>query len=247
MTSTRETPTPYRATTRRLTDPRNLALAAVLGPALFTVGWLVLGFFNHGYTLFGTRIPRYSPISQPISGLGMGRTAPVMNSLFILSGLLLAVGLTAIGKTTARLGPTRLRHLSTALLLLIPAGCIIDGLFTLESMKAHSTGFFLATGTPIMSFVIVGKYFRRIPQWRQLGTRLLIASPITLILFVLFFLTFTPTATGTEHGVAGLVQRVLVVEVFAWLAAMAIQARRTPHPHTDDHPVSTHPADRTGT
>jgi hypothetical protein len=246
MTSTSESLTPERATTRRLTDPRNVALAAVLGPSLFTVGWLVLGFYNHGYTLFGTRIPNYSPLSQPISGLGMGRTAPIMNSVFVVNGVLLAVGLSAIFKTTARLGPTRLRHLSTALLLLIPAGSIIDGLCPLQSMKPHSSGFFLATGTPIIRFLVVGQYFRRIHLWRQLGTRLLIASPITLILFVLFFLTFKPTATGTEHGYAGLVQRVLVLEVFAWLVAMAIQARRSPDPHTDDHPASATRLERTG-
>ena len=62
--------------TSHLGNPRTLALGAILGPGLFTASWIILGFFNHGYTLFGTRIPSYSPLSQPISGLGMGRTAP---------------------------------------------------------------------------------------------------------------------------------------------------------------------------
>ena len=41
------------------------------GPALFTLAWIVLGFLNPGYTLFGIRIEPYSPISQPSSGLGL--------------------------------------------------------------------------------------------------------------------------------------------------------------------------------
>lgn len=207
---------------------RKLALGAVVGPVLFTLTWLVLGFLSNGYTLFGTHIPSYSPISQPISGLGMGRTAPVMNTVFVLNGVLLAVGIVAIFETTKRTGPANLRRASAALLLLIPVGSIIDGLFNLEAMMPHSVGFFLATGSPAISFLVAGRYFRRLPGWRRFGTRLLIGSPVTLLLFVCFFATFTPTAEGTEHGISGLVQRILVLEVFAWLVAMAYKARRQP-------------------
>jgi hypothetical protein len=38
----------------------------------------VLGFLSPGYTLFGTLIAPYSPISQPISGLGLGPTGAFM-------------------------------------------------------------------------------------------------------------------------------------------------------------------------
>ena len=61
---------------------RLAALGAVAGPALFTLAWLVLGFLSPGYTIYGTRIAPYSPISQPVSGLGMGVTAPYMNAAF---------------------------------------------------------------------------------------------------------------------------------------------------------------------
>jgi hypothetical protein len=43
---------------------------------------------------------------------------------------------------------------------------------------------------------------------------------------VLFFLTFVPTAAGAQEGVGGLTQRLLVVEVLAWFAAMGWLAFR---------------------
>jgi hypothetical protein len=52
------------------------ALGAVVGPVLFTLSWFVLGFLSPGYTLWGTRIAPYSPMSQPVSGLGLGSTSP---------------------------------------------------------------------------------------------------------------------------------------------------------------------------
>ena len=51
---------------------RWLALGAIVGPVLFTLAWVVLGFLSPGYTAWGIRIAPYSPISQPISGLGLG-------------------------------------------------------------------------------------------------------------------------------------------------------------------------------
>jgi hypothetical protein len=46
---------------------RTLALGAIVGPVLFTLAWLILGFLSPGYTLWGTLIAPYSPVHQPIS------------------------------------------------------------------------------------------------------------------------------------------------------------------------------------
>src|SRR5215471_21369674 len=81
-----------------------LALGAVVGPLLFTLAWLVLGAVSPGYTAFGVSIAPYSPIAQPISGLGMGVTAPYMNAAFVLSGLAMFIGVVGIsGCVSARL------------------------------------------------------------------------------------------------------------------------------------------------
>src|SRR4051812_8039949 len=67
-------------------------LLAVLGSVIFTVAWVVLGFVSDGYQMWDIVIDSYSPIAQPISGLGLGSTAPVMNTAFVLCGVLISVG-----------------------------------------------------------------------------------------------------------------------------------------------------------
>src|SRR5258708_35517427 len=87
-----------------------IALGAVAGPILFTLGWFALGFISPGYTMWGIRIAPYSAISQPLSGLGLGPTGPFMNATFILSGLLMVCGAVGIFRSIggrARAAPSR--------------------------------------------------------------------------------------------------------------------------------------------
>src|SRR5688572_33500474 len=85
---------------------RWLALGAVAGPVLFTLAWFVLGFLSPGFTIFGTVIEPYSPVSQPISGLGLGFTAPFMNAAFVFRGFLPWAGVFGFFQTmTATGGP----------------------------------------------------------------------------------------------------------------------------------------------
>jgi hypothetical protein len=100
---------PSIASPLRRRAPR-LALGAVAGPVLLTLSWLVLGAISPGYTVLGTRIAPYSPITQPISGLGLGVTGPYMNLLLIISGRLLLAGIVGIigslpPKAVPRRGP----------------------------------------------------------------------------------------------------------------------------------------------
>ncbi|MFG1949501.1 hypothetical protein [Micromonospora sp. NPDC048830] len=71
-----------------------------------------------------------------------------------------------------------------------------------------------------------GRWFRDVAGWRRFGAWLPFGSPLTLALLVTFFATFQPTADGAEHGVAGLVQRLLVLEVHAWFVAIGWLAYR---------------------
>src|SRR6266508_2188525 len=96
---------------------RWLALGAVAGPVLFTLAWFILGFLSPGYSLFGIQIAPYSPISQPISGLGLGPTGPFMNAAFVLSGLLLLAGVIGIFQGIGEIGAVS-RWGCTALLAL---------------------------------------------------------------------------------------------------------------------------------
>ena len=207
---------------------RWLALGAVAGPALFTCAWFVLGFLSPGYTLFGTRIAPYSPISQPISGLGLGPTGPFMNAAFVLGGLMLLAGVIGVFQTMKASGRPAARWACAALLALSPLGLMVAGIFTLEDPLPHLIGFLLATGTPVLSFLVAGVFLRGLPGWRRFGTSLLLGSPLTLVLVVIFFLTFDPAAAGAGVGVAGLTQRMLGVEVLVWFVAMGWLAFRRP-------------------
>lgn len=216
-------------TLRRASPPsatRFLALGAVGGPVLFTLAWLVLGAVSPGYTLFDHRFTDYSPVSQPISGLGMGSTAPYMNAAFIVTGLLLIVGVVSAFRALPPDRPT-LRRWSVGLLACTGVGQIVCGTFDLEASMPHALGFGLAAGVPVVGFLVAGQYLRRVPGWRRLGTGLLSGSPLTLALLVGFFATFQPTADGAEHGIAGLVQRLLVLQVHAWFVAIGWRAFRT--------------------
>ena len=204
---------------------RWLALCAVVGPVLFTLAWVVLGAISPGYTAWGIHFAPYSPISQPISGLGLGPTAPFMNAAFVLTGLLTLVGVVGIFQGIREMGALA-RWSCMVLLALSPLGMAMDGIFTLESFLPHTAGFLLATASPVLSFVVIGLLLRRVKSFRRFGTWLLLGSPLTLALVVLYFLTFSPTVAGIQTGVAGLTERILVVEVHAWFVALGALAFR---------------------
>jgi hypothetical protein len=206
-------------------DPlRWLAYGAIVGPVLFTMSWLVLGFVSTGYAMWDIRIDHYSAITQPISGLGLGSTGPVMNAVFVLTGICLIAGAVGVFQSVPQLS-TRTRRLLTGLLALHGLGAILSGIFTLEAFMLHSLGFALAL-SPIITFPIIGRSLRRAPGWEHFARRMRWASPMTLILAVLYFATFNPEAAGDGAGIAGITQRLLIVELQAWILAMGWMSLR---------------------
>jgi hypothetical protein len=204
---------------------RWLALGAVVGPVLFTLAWVVLGFLSPGYTAWGIRFAPYSPMSQPISGLGLGPTAPFMNTAFILFGVFQLAGVIAIFQAIRGISVVA-RWSCTVLLALTGVGAVMDGIFTLQSFFLHFVGFGLGCGTPVLSFLVTGFLLRRVPSFRRFGNWLLIASPLTLVLLVLSQVTFNQAAIVAGQGVAGLTERILIVEVLAWFVALGWLAFR---------------------
>jgi hypothetical protein len=204
--------------------PQWLALGAVAGPLIFTLTWLILGFVSPGYTAWGVTIAPYSPISSPVSGLGLGPTGPFMNAAFVACGVLLLAGLVGIG--AALDGLSRIaRRTSLILLGLVALGSIVDGLFTIETGGVHFLGSLVGLAAPVPAFLVTGLMLRRLPGWRQLGGLLIVASVVTVVLVIVFFATFTPTVDGARTGVAGLTERILIVEILAWYVALGRHAR----------------------
>lgn len=138
--------------------PAWLALGLPASAVLFNVAWLVLGFISPGFTIWGTEIAPYSPISAGISGLGLGLTAPYMNAAFIVSGLLVFAGVAGSVWNIPELS-ARDRWLCFCLLGVLPAvGLVTDGVFTLESMMFHLAGFAVGVGGSVPGFLVVGVY-----------------------------------------------------------------------------------------
>ena len=204
-------------------DAVRFARFAPLGAGVFTVGWLVLGFLSPGYRLFDLVIEPYSPVAQPISGLGLGETGPLMNAAFILGGLFLLAGTIGIAFSWPR---TRLARVPLVLIGLSGVGLIVDGVFTLESVMLHLVGFLLAAPLPAVGFVLGGIALRRVHPRR--AKLLGIAGVTALVLFTIFQIIFDPYSAGDNAGVAGLVQRALATVVVGTIGVLGIVAARTP-------------------
>jgi hypothetical protein len=202
-----------------------LALGAVAGQVLFTLAWFTLGFVSRGFTIFGTLIQPYSAITIPLSGLGLGVTAPFMNAGFILGGLLSLLGAVGIFLSIREMSSAA-RWTCMALFALSGLGVMTDGIFTLESFMPHMMGFLLGSGAPVIGFVMAGLAFRRVAAWRAFGSWLLVAGPLTLVLLVIAQATFSQTAIMAGVGVAGLTERFLCLDLSAWWIALGWLAFR---------------------
>src|SRR5258708_4778361 len=195
-----------------------IALGAVAGPILFSLRWVAPGFISPRHTMWGLSIPPPFPPNQPLWGAGAGPAWSFINPPLIPSGLLMVCGAVGIFRSIGGLGRAA-RWIGTGLLALPGLGAVIDGVFTLEHFFFHFVGFGLAL-TAVVGFPVAGLLLRRVPSWRRFGSWLIAAGPLTLALTVLYFATFTPTIEGVQHGVAGLIERILVLELQAWYVAI---------------------------
>ncbi len=206
---------------------RWLALGAIAGPVLLTVAWIVLGLLRPATkTEWGVSGGVTGMITNPISGLGIGPNGFLFDAAFVLTGMLLLAGVVGVFQTIGASGRPAARRACAVLLALSPLGAMMCGIFTFESFFLHIVGFQLGTSTPVLSFLATGFFFRGIPRWRRFGNWLLLGSPLTLLLVVLSFRTFDQATVQSGLGVAGLTERILVTEVFAWFVAMGWLAFR---------------------
>lgn len=200
-------------------------LALVVAPVAFTLVWVVLGFVSDGYELWDMRIAPYSAVAQPISGLGMGSTAPVMNTSFVVYGLAMAWGSMVFARGLPTLDDRAQRRVG-ALLALHGLGSIMVGLFDLEAIMLHLAGFLLVV-SPALTFPLVSRRLRHIPGWRTASRGLNVAGVSTLLLTIAYFATFNPEAAGDNRGIGGLTQRMLVAQLAGWFVWLGARARRT--------------------
>ncbi len=195
---------------------RWLSLGAIAGPVLVDIVWLVLGWLR----------PGYSPLGQQISDLGLGYTAPFMNTAFVLSGILLLVGVAGIFWSLRRDVGITARVVCAFLLALSPLGHIIVGLFTENALTGHIIGAALGFLAPVVAFLVTGIVLRRSPYWRRIGNWLLLASLLTLVLVFVFFQFAPANAPFVSAGLGGLAERAMTIQMHIWYVILGWMAFR---------------------
>lgn len=195
-------------------DVQKLAICGIIGPALYTIVMIVIGFIRSGY----------NPITQHMSELGEvgGPNAPIMNIAgFITSGLLMiafALGLhrgISEGKGS-KIGP--------ASVALAGTGAVLIGIFPFDptALFPSLTGIMhivsviiLSAGLVIAPFAI-SRRIKHDPQWGSYRLYCLATGLVTVFVGAVFF-------SMVLKDWSGLLQRVSLEVPLLWIEVMAIK------------------------
>lgn len=195
---------------------RYLAASGIVGPVLYTVTWLVLGFLD----------PAYSHTRDPISNLSAAGApyAPVMTSIIILFALLIvafAYGLHRGLSPGFWAGPVALvvAGIGYVGIAFAPLNLAAPEVPSLPHTISASVTVFALMFAPVLLF----PRLRRDPGWRNLGGY---SIATTVVAFAFAVLASLPAFKGWE----GLMQRLVTVVVLQWIVVIAIRlyVRTTP-------------------
>ncbi len=215
-------PYPRRMTTQSGSDIRAMgAVAGMIGPVLFTVGFVVQGWFRRS---------DYDPISETISALEAGPNGWVQQLNFFVFGILMMIFATglAVGLRTRR------RWIASAMIFWWGVGLLLAGAFplrqTVDGETYDATGlhqpsgfvFFFSTwaGLAVLSWCL-----RSDPGWRSLSRYTLITSAALALLFVVLGVFAIPDS-GPLHPWAGLLQRIYLALWFLCVIVLAFRLGR---------------------
>lgn len=192
-----------------------LALGTIAGPLVFVSACVILGIIR----------PGYSVVRQSVSVLGTGSHGLLMNAAFALGALLLLAGVYGVTQAMREYLSPR-RCLICGIMLAMPElGMLWAGIFNMNERVLHDIGASLAFGTPVLAFAVVGTILRPVSPWRRVGNSLLLASPLTLAIYI-GLLTSAPLyvlQSVRGGGVLGLWERALIIEVFAWYVILGLR------------------------
>jgi hypothetical membrane protein len=193
---------------------RWLALGGLVGPIVFIVTFTVAGALR----------PGYSPIDQPVSDLGVGDRAWVLNASVVFLGMSLAGLAISFYRFVRRLADRPLRLVTATLLLAVGVGFAAAGIFPETDPLHWLVGAPLTFAGAPLGFLLAGLILRRDPGHRGWATATLLASLAVLVVTAVTFAIFssyTPSAAGPEMvgQSGGLAERILFVAILAWYAA----------------------------
>jgi hypothetical membrane protein len=198
-----------------------LSLGAITGPIVLAVGWIILGALDQGY----------SPTRQLISVLGIVKDGIALDVVFLLSGLLILLGIVGIVRAMRPEINKKARYIIAILLALSPLGVIWDGIFNMNHLILHTIGTQFACALPILTLPIIGLILRH-SKWRRISNWLVFSGLLSLVFLIGFMATIPFSELDTIQGATrgggdlGLWERALITEVQAWYLILGWMAFR---------------------
>ena len=193
---------------------RLFSLGGLAGPLLFILATILSAALR----------PGYNHVSQLISELGEtgGSTAQLMTYLgfYPLGILTLLFSLSCFAAIRRNLlavaGAVLVGIAGLAVILagIFPCdvGCAVEDPSTDQIL--HTTAAMVAFLSLIVASILWSLRFRTLAHWRELWVYSLVLGIVAFLVLVAFFLL-------SESQIAGLVQRLLVLTLFAWLMVFA--------------------------
>jgi len=190
-----------------------LLIAGIVGPLLFVVAFLVDGAIR----------PGYRPTYHLVSALALGPGGWVQTVNFVVCGILVVVAAAGIEEATSS------RWLS-GMLGAFGLGLVASGVFAMDPMRGYPPG--TAEGTPdevsrahrlhdVAGFAVFGS----MPVAAGIAAFTLDSAPwsvysgVTALMTAAGFVVFG-AAWESDHPLAGLAQRFVIVVGWTWLAAL---------------------------
>ncbi|HSU35608.1 MAG TPA: DUF998 domain-containing protein [Propionibacteriaceae bacterium] len=203
--------------------PRWAAWAGIVGPLLFTAGFLAQQVY---------RGDDFDSIVQPVSALEAGTQGWIQQANFVMLGALLLVFSAGLHRGLVR---TRYGVVGPALLACAAIGLFVAAAVPLREDAAGQVydpgGHFVSgvtffLGTALALLVLSGRLAKD-PHFRSLAGYAAICGVSALVGFVVMARFAMPDNTPL-HAVAGLIQRVVfVVVIFPCFIALALRLRPT--------------------
>jgi hypothetical membrane protein len=205
--------------------PRGATVAGwsgVVGPALFTVVFVVQEWFRAG---------AYDPVAEPVSALEAGPYGWVQQLNFVVFGVLtlvFAAGLHAgIGRSRAGwIGPALMGVSGIGLLLAAAFPLRADASGAVYDPGGHFIGGVLFFPVTAAALVALSRRLARDPRWRGLARYTLVAGVVGIAGVVVSVTLVFPEGAPLAAW-AGLVQRILILAVL-FPCRIALAARLLP-------------------
>jgi len=202
-------------------------------------------FFFAIATVEGSLRPEYDAVAEPISALARGPRGWVQMTNFGLLGVSFFSFAVVLRKTFER-GVAG--AVAPAVFTLMTCGVLLAGAFVMDAPGAPPTlagrihgiaGFLVFPWIPIAAFLVAPR-FRRDPRWRSYFTYTLVTGFYCLATLVFFLLFVGPPDAGPRAfpGIVGLVQRLILLPFFTWIALVARAAFHAPRNALSNSPLA---------